>query len=59
LCADDFEERKRGLRASNLPGLPAAHFSVAELDRLFDPESYLGTAEQLVERALAARTSRK
>ena len=37
----------------------AAHFSSAELDRLFDPEKYLGVAEQFVERVLAARTGRK
>ena len=37
----------------------AAHLSTAVLDRLFDPESYLGVAEQLVERVLAARAVRK
>ena len=37
----------------------AAYFSSAELDRLFDPETYLGVAEQLVDRVLAARTGRK
>jgi 3-carboxy-cis,cis-muconate cycloisomerase len=37
----------------------AAHLSTADLDRLFDPENYLGVAEQLVERVLAARTVRK
>jgi 3-carboxy-cis,cis-muconate cycloisomerase len=37
----------------------AAHFSSAELDRLFDPETYLGVAEQFVDRVLAARTGRK
>jgi 3-carboxy-cis,cis-muconate cycloisomerase len=37
----------------------AAHLSTAELDRLFDPENYLGVSEQLVQRVLAARTSRK
>lgn len=37
----------------------AAHLSAAELNRLFDPQSYLGVAEQLVDRALAARTGRK
>ena len=37
----------------------AAHLSTAELDRLFDPENYLGVSEQLVERVLAARTGRK
>jgi 3-carboxy-cis,cis-muconate cycloisomerase len=37
----------------------AAHLSTADLDRLFDPESYLGVAEQLVERVLATRTGRK
>ena len=30
------------------------HFEEADLDRLLDPEGYLGTAEQLVDRALAA-----
>jgi 3-carboxy-cis,cis-muconate cycloisomerase len=34
----------------------AVHLSAAELDRLFDPENYLGVAEQLVDRVLAART---
>jgi 3-carboxy-cis,cis-muconate cycloisomerase len=33
----------------------AAHFSAAELDHLFDPENYLGVAEQMVERVLATR----
>jgi len=37
----------------------AAHFSSAELDRLFDPETYLGVAEQFVDRVLAARTGWK
>ncbi|MGQ0579562.1 MAG: 3-carboxy-cis,cis-muconate cycloisomerase [Betaproteobacteria bacterium] len=37
----------------------AAHLSAAELDRLFDPENYLGVAEQLVERVLAAHAGRK
>jgi 3-carboxy-cis,cis-muconate cycloisomerase len=37
----------------------AAHLSAAELDRLFDPENYLGVSEQLVERVLAARAGRK
>jgi 3-carboxy-cis,cis-muconate cycloisomerase len=37
----------------------AAHLSTAELDRLFDPENYLGVSEQLVERVLAARAGRK
>jgi 3-carboxy-cis,cis-muconate cycloisomerase len=32
----------------------AAQFSALELDRLFDPEKYLGVAEQLVDRVLAA-----
>jgi 3-carboxy-cis,cis-muconate cycloisomerase len=32
-----------------------AHLSAAELDRLFNPENYLGVAEQLVERVLATR----
>jgi 3-carboxy-cis,cis-muconate cycloisomerase len=32
-----------------------AHLSAAELDRLFDPTTYLGLAPRLVERALAAR----
>ena len=35
------------------------HLSAADLDRLFDPAKYLGVAEQLVERVLAARTGRK
>ena len=30
------------------------HFEEADLDRLLDPEGYLGTAEQFVDRALAA-----
>jgi len=36
----------------------AAHLSAAELDRLFNPENYLGMAEQLVERVLATRASK-
>lgn len=32
-----------------------AHLSDADLDRLFDPTHYLGVAERLVDRALAAR----
>jgi 3-carboxy-cis,cis-muconate cycloisomerase len=36
----------------------AAHLSAAELDRLFDPENYLGVAEQLVERVLATRAGK-
>jgi len=36
-----------------------AHFPAAELDRLFDPQNYLGMAEQFVERVLAARTGGK
>jgi 3-carboxy-cis,cis-muconate cycloisomerase len=32
------------------------HLSASDLDRLFDPANYLGVAEQLVERVLAART---
>ncbi len=46
------------MSASNLPGLPAAHFSAAELDRLFDPENYLGVAERPVERVLEARAGK-
>ena len=36
----------------------AAHLSTAELDHLFDPENYLGVADQFVERVLAARTGK-
>ena len=35
------------------------HLSAADLDRLFDPASYLGVAEQFVDRVLASRTGRK
>jgi 3-carboxy-cis,cis-muconate cycloisomerase len=36
----------------------AAHLSTADLDHLLDPENYLGVAEQLVERVLAARAGK-
>jgi len=36
----------------------AAHLSTAELDHLFDPENYLGVAEQFVERVLSARAGK-
>ena len=36
-----------------------AHLSAADLDRLFDPENYLGLAEQLVDRVLAAHAGKK
>jgi 3-carboxy-cis,cis-muconate cycloisomerase len=36
-----------------------AHLPAAELDRLFDPQNYLGMAEQFVERVLVARSGRK
>jgi 3-carboxy-cis,cis-muconate cycloisomerase len=32
----------------------AAHLDAADLDRLLDPDGYLGSAEQLIDRALAA-----
>ena len=35
-----------------------AHLSTADLDHLFDPENYLGVAEQFVERVLAARAGK-
>jgi len=35
------------------------HLSSSDLDRLFDPASYLGVAEQFVDRVLAARTRKK
>lgn len=37
----------------------AEHLSATDLDRLFDPENYLGLAEQLVDRVLAAHAGKK
>jgi len=48
-----------GFRTRNASGQVPCHLSTAELDRLFDPENYLGVSEQLVERVLTARTGRK
>lgn len=36
-----------------------AHLSAADLGRLFDPEKYLGLAEQLVDRVLAAHSGKR
>lgn len=36
-----------------------AHLSIADLDRLLDSENYLGLAEQLVDRVLAAHAGKK
>src|SRR5689334_4721203 len=56
-AARSVSERKPMREMLAADGRVAAHLSAADLDRLLDPRHYLGEAERLVARALAAHRS--
>jgi 3-carboxy-cis,cis-muconate cycloisomerase len=58
-CRHAVEQRKSLREVLEQDTRLAAHFSAADLDRLFDPENYLGMADRFVERVLAARTVKR
>ena len=53
------ERLEEAARAPDFRAALAAHLDAAELDRALDPASYLGSAEEMVDRALAEHEARR